>query len=179
MAPNTAFTGKDNASVDIGRVLLAVSVGAVICLEGFVVIGRGSHGIGSGLSWFFTVLWPFLAGWFAVAVVVRLYTAGSKPWLRLGATWSLGVAAALVLRAVFTHRESLSTFTIVAYVQNIASFESNDLERASKDFRIRFVHAQLARNEYVREVLGEAELLEDHAQAAVETRDHSDLIART
>ena len=41
MAPNTAFTGKDNASVDIGRVLLAVSVGAVICLEGFVVIWRG------------------------------------------------------------------------------------------------------------------------------------------
>lgn len=100
----------------IGRMRTFAPVFDAVCIVAFVVIGRDSHGIGSGLRWFFTVLWPFLAGWFAVAVVVRLYTAGSKPWLRLAATWSLGVAAALVLRAVFTHRESLSTFTIVAYV---------------------------------------------------------------
>ena len=99
-----------------GRVRTFAPVFDAVCIVAFVVIGRGSHGIGSGLSWFFTVLWPFLAGWFAVAVVVRLYTAERRTWLRLGATWSLGVAAALVLRAVFTHRESLSTFTIVAYV---------------------------------------------------------------
>ena len=87
-----------------------------VCIVGFVVIGRDSHGIGSGFTWFLTVVWPFLVGWFAVALAVRLYTAGSKPWLRLVVTWSLGIAVALGLRAVFTHRESLSTFTIVVYV---------------------------------------------------------------
>ncbi len=87
-----------------------------ICIVSFVVIGRDSHGIGSGFTWFLTVVWPFLVGWFAVALAVRLYAARSKPWLRLVATWSVGIALALVLRAVFTHRESLSTFTVVVYV---------------------------------------------------------------
>ena len=37
----TAFSGKDNASIDIGRVLLAVATLAVIGLEGFAVVARG------------------------------------------------------------------------------------------------------------------------------------------
>jgi hypothetical protein len=82
----------------------------------FVAIGRESHGIGSGLGWYVKVLWPFVAGWFAVALVVRLYTATSQPWVRLVTTWGLGIALGLVLRAGITHRESLSTFTVVVYV---------------------------------------------------------------
>jgi hypothetical protein len=82
----------------------------------FVAIGRESHGIGGGLAWYVKVLWPFVAGWFAVALVVRLYTATEQPWLRLVATWVLGIALGLALRAGITHRESLSTFTIVVYV---------------------------------------------------------------
>jgi hypothetical protein len=99
-----------------GRLRTLAPVLDAVCIVAFVVIGRDTHGIGSGLTWFLTVVWPFHVGWFAVALAVRLYTSASKPWLRLAGTWSLGIAAALVLRAVLTHRESLSTFTIVVYV---------------------------------------------------------------
>lgn len=88
----------------------------LLCLAVFVALGRESHGIGRGAGWYFTVLWPFALGWFAVAIAVGLYTRANRPWQRLSVTWVLGVALALVLRAVFTHRGSFSTFAIVAYV---------------------------------------------------------------
>src|SRR2546423_1621518 len=81
---------------------LAPAIDAV-CLALFVALGRESHGIGRSVGWFFTVLWPFAVGWFAVAVAVRLYTSGTRPWLRLTVAWIAGLALALVLRSVFTH----------------------------------------------------------------------------
>ena len=39
---HTALTGKDNASVDLGRVLFAASVAVVLGLEVFVVVARGT-----------------------------------------------------------------------------------------------------------------------------------------
>jgi hypothetical protein len=87
-----------------------------VCLAVFVALGRESHGIGRGVGWFFTVLWPFAVGWFAVALAAGLYTARTRPWRRLTVTWIAGLAAGLVLRSVFTHRASFSTFAIVVYV---------------------------------------------------------------
>jgi hypothetical protein len=87
-----------------------------VCLAVFVALGRESHGIGRGIGWFFTVLWPFALGWFTVAFAAGLYSNSTRPWRRLTITWIAGLAAGLVLRSVFTHRASFSTFAIVVYV---------------------------------------------------------------
>ncbi len=107
--------GRQTDEVTPSRPLPVAPFIDAVCLAVFVALGRESHGIGRGMGWYFTVLWPFALGWFAVAVSVGLYTRGDRPWLRLVLTWSVGIALALVLRAVFTHRGSFSTFAIVAY----------------------------------------------------------------
>jgi FtsH-binding integral membrane protein len=87
----------------------------VLCLGLFVALGRESHDINSGIAWYLTVLWPFLVGWFAVALTLRLYASASNRWLMLAYTWAGGIAIALVLRAVITHRDTPLAFIIVAY----------------------------------------------------------------
>jgi len=86
-----------------------------VCLCAFVLLGRQSHDIGEGASWFFIVVWPFIAGWFVAAVATRLYTSRSRRWTRLAITEVVGIAIALVLRSTITHRESPLTFIIVAF----------------------------------------------------------------
>jgi hypothetical protein len=61
------------------------------------------------------VLWPFIAGWFAVALAVGVYRSRTQPWARLAATGALGIAVALVLRAAVTHRGTPVVFIAVAY----------------------------------------------------------------
>lgn len=39
----TAFTGKDNASIDIGLCLWCLSTIAFLCFMGFALIVRGDH----------------------------------------------------------------------------------------------------------------------------------------
>jgi len=87
-----------------------------LCLAIFVAAGRQSHDLQGGASWFFIVLWPLLAGWFLVAVAAQLYTSGTRPLVRLGATVVIGVAIAIVLRVAVTHRDSPVAFVVVAYV---------------------------------------------------------------
>jgi chromate transport protein ChrA len=94
--------------------LLPAAVDAV-CLAVFVVLGRESHDISSGISWYLTVLWPFLLGWFIAALAVRVYTSWPERWTLLAATWVGGIAIALVLRAVVTQRDTPVAFIIVAY----------------------------------------------------------------
>jgi Protein of unknown function (DUF3054) len=86
-----------------------------LCLALFVALGRESHDIDSGISWYLTVLWPFLLGWFAAALAVRVYASSPQRWILLAATWAGGIAIALVLRAVVTHRDTPIAFIIVAY----------------------------------------------------------------
>ena len=86
-----------------------------VCLCAFVLLGRQSHDIGEGASWFFIVVWPFIAGWFVAAVATRLYTSRSRRWTRLAITEVVGIAIALVLRSTITHRDSPLTFIIVAF----------------------------------------------------------------
>ncbi len=85
------------------------------CLGIFVVLGRQSHDIDAGIGWFLTVAWPFAVGWLTVALALGVYTSRSRAALRLGATTSIGVGIALVLRPVGTHRATPITFVIVAY----------------------------------------------------------------
>jgi hypothetical protein len=86
-----------------------------VCLVLFVVVGRGSHDVTEGASWFWRVLWPLGLGWFVVALAVRLYTGRRHAWLRLLATWLAGVAVALAARIVFLDRDFVGVFALVLY----------------------------------------------------------------
>jgi hypothetical protein len=86
------------------------------CLAIFVALGRASHDISSGIAWYLTVLWPFLVGWFVVALASRLYKSPLDRWLMLTCTWVAGTAIALGLRAAVTQRTTPIAFIIVAYI---------------------------------------------------------------
>jgi hypothetical protein len=85
------------------------------CLVVFVLIGGNQHGISGGIGWFLGVLWPLALGWFVAVIVTRLYTNGSRPWLRLVGTWALGMTIALLLRGLVLGRQPASTFTLVLF----------------------------------------------------------------
>jgi hypothetical protein len=86
----------------------------LVCFATFVLIGGRSHDMSEGISWFLRVMWPLCLGFFAVALLTRLYTsAGGVGW-RLGATILGGVAIAQVLRGSFQHRPWVSAFILVA-----------------------------------------------------------------
>ena len=97
------------------RQRLLPAVVDALCLAVFVVLGRESHDIASGISWYITVLWPFLLGWFVAALAIRVYATWPERWSLLAATWVGGIAIALVLRAVVTQRDTPIAFIIVAY----------------------------------------------------------------
>lgn len=85
-----------------------------VCFVAFVFFGRDQHALHGGLSWFLTVLWPLVAGWFVLALATRLYTRADRTWARLAVTWIAGVVLGLVFRELFTsHGDSFSTFTVV------------------------------------------------------------------
>lgn len=86
-----------------------------LCLVVFVLAGRQSHGLDSGVGWFFVVLWPVAAGWFATALAVGLYARSTRPGLRLAATVVVGVGIGLVIRIAVTHRDTVLAFVLVAY----------------------------------------------------------------
>ena len=81
----------------------------------FTLIGLLSHhgGVsGRGLA---RDLLPLAGGWFAVALVVRLYTRPA-PW-RLAATWLVGITAGVAIRAAIlghTHAGKEAAFLGVA-----------------------------------------------------------------
>lgn len=85
------------------------------CLALFVLLGRESHDLGAGASWFVEVVWPFLVGWFAVALAVGLYTRESRPWWRVAVTWAAGIGLGLALRVAVTDRTVVGAFPIVVY----------------------------------------------------------------
>jgi Protein of unknown function (DUF3054) len=85
------------------------------CLAVFVLLGRQSHDLNSGFTWYLTVLWPFLLGWFAAAAALRLYATWPNRPLALAATWIAGTAIALLMREWITQRATPLAFIIVAY----------------------------------------------------------------
>jgi hypothetical protein len=97
------------------RTVLPVAAADAACLAVFVVLGRESHDLSSGITWYLTVLWPFLLGWFAAAAALRLYASWPNRWTVLAATWAAGTAIALVLRSLITQRATPIAFVIVAY----------------------------------------------------------------
>jgi hypothetical protein len=94
---------------------LAAGVDA-LCLGIFVALGRVSHDISSGIAWYFTVLWPFLVGWFVAALAFGVYKSPLDRWVMLTCTWIVGCAIALGLRAAVTHRQTPIAFIIVTYI---------------------------------------------------------------
>jgi hypothetical protein len=97
------------------RTVLTAAVADALCLAVFVALGRESHDIDSGISWYLTVLWPFLIGWFVAAAALRLYATWPNRWVLLASTWAGGIAIAMVLRALVTGRATPVAFVIVAY----------------------------------------------------------------
>jgi len=87
----------------------------LVCLVLFVLIGRDRHDVSDGVGWFLGVLWPLALGWFVVAVATKLYTNPARPWLRLTATWALGLTLALVVRGIVLGRQPVSTFALVLF----------------------------------------------------------------
>jgi cation transport ATPase len=86
-----------------------------VCLVAFVVLGRGSHGLNGGSDWFLTVLWPFVAGWYAATFITRLYRVPTHRWRRAAATVALGVTLACVIRVAATARSTPVVFGVVAF----------------------------------------------------------------
>jgi hypothetical protein len=98
-----------------GRLRTAAPAIDLAFLALFVLLGRGRHEINGGAAWFLGVLWPIALGWFAAALVTKLYTSPSRPWARLTATWALGMTLALVVRGLALGRQPVSTFALVLY----------------------------------------------------------------
>ncbi len=86
-----------------------------VCLVVFVFAGRQSHGLDTGSTWFFVVLWPIALGWFAVALAAGLYVSRPRAALRLLTTVLVGVGLGLVIRAAVTHRDTPVAFILVSY----------------------------------------------------------------
>jgi hypothetical protein len=103
------------------RLALAGPVLDTVCLGLFVLLGRESHAVDGGRGWFLVVVWPFVVGWFAAALPLRLYASPTQAWLRLGATAVIGVAIGLLCRVVATHRDAPGAFILVAYGFIVAS----------------------------------------------------------
>ena len=61
----------------------------------FVVVGVLTHGASADA--FVRDLLCILGGWFAAALVFRLYVRGG--WWRLGTTWLAGISAGVLVRA--------------------------------------------------------------------------------
>jgi hypothetical protein len=109
--------GATLAGVTSDRVRRPVVAAAVdgACLVVFVLLGRSSHGLNGGSNWFLTVLWPFVVGFYAAALVTHLYRAATHPWWRTAATVTLGVVVALLVRVTATSRSTPVVFGVVAF----------------------------------------------------------------
>jgi len=78
----------------------------------FVALGRREHELGYDLASALRTLWPFLVGWFAVALLTKLYLTPS--WGRWLITWLGGIVVALGLRATLGGHDFVLSFAIVA-----------------------------------------------------------------
>ncbi len=88
------------------------------CLSAFVAFGGRRHeDLNEGMSWYLEVLWPIVLGWFAVALLTRLYTRtnGGGMWLALLGTLVGGLVITQVLRGALQHRPWIGIFTMVAF----------------------------------------------------------------
>jgi hypothetical protein len=83
------------------------------CIVAFILVGGGNHHIAEGATWFVTVLWPIAVGWYAVALVARLYVCPGRWALRLAVTIAAGTVVMCVLRGGFTDRPWVSVFTVI------------------------------------------------------------------
>lgn len=76
---------------------IAVDATAIVV---FAIVGLASHG--ASATHFVRDALPLLGGWFAAALVTRLYARPSIP--RLLATWAGGITAGVLVRALILGR---------------------------------------------------------------------------
>jgi predicted membrane protein len=67
------------------------------------------------------VLWPLVVGWFGAALVFRIYGDSPAAWRRILASWVVGLAIALMLRALITGRPTTLLFAIVLFAFTAAT----------------------------------------------------------
>lgn len=85
------------------------------CITAFVLVGGRSHDeLHEGLSWFLRVMWPLCVGFFALAILTRLYTRADGVWAALAITCIGGVVITQLLRGTFTGHPYLSVFALIA-----------------------------------------------------------------
>jgi hypothetical protein len=104
----------------------AASIGDAIVFLIFAGIGRASHGEAVGNAALRTVgtALPFLAGWFAAALVWRVYASETLHVHRGGltrvtVTWITGAIIALTIRSILEHRVVPATFAGIAFGFNL------------------------------------------------------------
>lgn len=95
------------------RSLLAPVVD-LVCITTFVLVGARRHEVTEGMGWFFEVMWPLCVGFFAVALLTRLYVRDRGVWLALVVTLLGGIAITQVLRGSLQERPWVSIFTAIA-----------------------------------------------------------------
>ena len=84
--------------LQVRRAVYGSAVAAIldaVALVVFVAVGVATHGASAGA--FFRDAACILGGWYAVALLVRLYARGGRS--RLAATWLVGVSAGVLVRA--------------------------------------------------------------------------------
>jgi hypothetical protein len=80
------------------RLAIAADAAAIVL---FAIVGMLSHG--AAASAFARDALPLLGGWFAAALVTRLYVQPSLP--RLLVTWIVGITAGVLVRALILGRD--------------------------------------------------------------------------
>jgi hypothetical protein len=90
-------------------------------LVAFVAIGGKAHDLDANTSWFLVVLWPLVVSWLAAALAFRVYSSVATSWRRMLLAWGIGMAIALLLRAVVTGRPTPLPFVIVLLVFTAAT----------------------------------------------------------
>ena len=91
------------------------------CIVAFILAGAGRHNIDQGTGWFLTVLWPIAVGWYAAALITRLYARDDRWALRLLGTVGVGTVVMVLLRGGFTDRPWVSVFTVIFVVWMLAT----------------------------------------------------------
>lgn len=94
----------------------------------FVVVGVLNHGASAGA--FGRDLASILGGWFAAALVFRLYRRGG-PW-RLAATWLIGVSGGVLIRAAIVGHVAYDFWAVALAFTALFVLAERGLRRATR-----------------------------------------------
>jgi hypothetical protein len=93
----------------------------------FVVVGVLNHGASGGA--FVRDAACILGGWFAAALVFRLYVRGT--WWRLAATWLVGVSVGVLIRAAIVGHVAYDFWAVALAFTALFVLAGRGLHRAT------------------------------------------------